>query len=263
MEWKTYFLWILGGATVVATLTAIRAATCPAGWRPWVCYQIAVVHRLLFARCKMVNPCPFPEDGPAIIVANHTSSVDPVLLWHRHFAQFRKPHLRVIGFMMAKEFYEQNALARCVCRAMESIPVERTGRDIAPTRAALKRLDEGKLLGIFPEGRLNLWTPDERLLPGGTGVAWLAIKSKAPVIPVFIHNAPRKNSMLRSFFVRTTVTLTYGKPIDLSIWYDRKPGHAELAEVTDLIMKSIAELGGIAFTPVNESESQKASHHDE
>lgn len=253
MEWRSYILWILAGAATALVVAALRAATCPAGWQAWVCYQIALLHRTFFARCKMSNACPFPETGPAIIVANHTSPVDPVLLWHRHFAQFRKPHLRVIGFMMAKEFYQQNVIMRWVCRALESIPVERSGRDMAPTRAALKRLENGQLLGIFPEGRLNRVTPDQRLLPpGGTGVAWLAIRSKAPVIPVFIRNAPRRNSMLRSFFVRTNVTVIYGEPIDLSAWYDKKPGHVELAEVTDLIMKTIAELGGISFAPVNQ-----------
>jgi len=202
----------------------------------------------------MTNSCPFPEFGPAIIVANHTSPVDPLLIWHRHFAAFRKPRLRVIGFMMAKEFYNRRGIVNWVCRAMESIPVDRNDRDARSVRDALDRLKNGHLLGLFPEGRLNLESPDNRLLPGGTGVAWLAIKSKAPVIPLFIHNAPRAKSMPGCFIVRTHVTLTYGTPIDLSAWYDRKPGHEELAEVTDLIMKTLSDLGGISFTPVTERE---------
>lgn len=242
-------MWFLVPAAVFVVVGAFRMATCPAGWRAWICYRIAWIHRLLFARCRTTNACPFPEQGPAIVVANHTSPVDPVLIWHRHFAQFRHPHLRVIGFMMAKEFYNTNAVIRWVCAAMESIPVERSGRDMAPTRAALKRLEEGRLLGIFPEGRLNLESPESRLLPGGTGVAWLAIKSRAPVIPVFIRNAPRRNSVLASYLARTVATVTYGEPIDISLWYDQKAGHEELAEITDLIMKSIADLGGIDFTP--------------
>lgn len=83
-------------------------------------------------------------------------------------------------------------------------------------------------------------------------MAWLAIKSKAPVIPVFIQHAPRGKSVIGSFFVRTHVTLVYGNPIDLSAWYDIKPGHKELAEVTDLIMHTLSKLGGIEFTPTIE-----------
>jgi len=257
MEWRSFIFWTLCATVLVVAAVTVRAATCAAGWRAWVCYQIAVVHRAFFARCQMANVCPFPESGPAIIVANHTSPVDPLLIWHRHFAHFRKPRLRVIGYMMAKEFYQRRGIVNWVCRAMESIPVERSTRDTRPIRAALKRLEAGHLLGLFPEGRLNLESPDERLLPGGTGVAWLAIKSKVPVIPVFIHNAPRGKSMTRSFFLRTHVTLTYGTPIDLSAWYDKKNGHEELAEVTNLIMKSLSDLGGIGFTPVSERENDQ------
>jgi len=255
MEWRSPFFWILSVVLLMVSITGIRAATCGAGWRAWICYQIAAVHGLLFAHCRTVNACPFPESGPAIIVANHTSPVDPVLIWRRHFAGFKKPHLRVIGFLMAREFYELRGVINWVCRAMESIPVERSGRDMKPIREALKRLEAGHLLGLFPEGRLNVESPDQRLLHGGSGVAWLAIKSKVPVIPVFIQNSPRAKSMIAAFFKRTHATLIYGEPIDLSAWHEKKPGHAELQEVTDLIMMKLAQLGGLEFTPTAEVES--------
>ena len=236
---------------VIVTLTILlfRAATCSAGWRAWVCYQISRIHCLVFSHCRPTNPCTYPENGPAIIVANHTSPVDPVLLWTRHFAQFKKPRLRVIGYMMAKEYYIRGGLLSWAFRAMESIPVERSGRDMAPIRDALRRLEQGHLLGLFPEGRINIKTPNEQLLPGGTGVAWLALRSKAPVIPVFIHKAPRSTSMVGAFFTWTRSTLTYGEPIDLSRWHNEKPSHLELIEVTDLIMQRLAELGGVRMTP--------------
>lgn len=255
MEWRSPIFWILCVALLMVAIASIRAATCSAGWRVWVCYQITVIHEMLFARCKTVNACPFPETGPAIIVANHTSPVDPALIWHRHFANFKKPRLRVIGFMMAREFYEKRGIIHWVCRTMESIPVERSGRDMKPIRKALKRLEAGHLLGLFPEGRLNVESPDQRLLPGGSGVAWLALKSKVPVIPVFIRNAPRAKSIIAPFLIRTHATLIYGEPIDLSAWYDKKPGHAELQKVTDLIMMKLAQLGGLEFTPNAEVET--------
>ena len=255
MEWRTPIVRAVCIAALVMALAIVRAVICGAGWRAWVCYRIAAVHGMLFARCITMNACPIPESGAAIIVANHTSPVDPVLIWRRHFVGFKRQRLRVIGFLMAREFYELPGVIHWVCRAMESIPVERSGRDMKPIREALKRIESGQLLGVFPEGRLNVESPDMRLLPGGSGVAWLAIKSKAPVIPVFIRNAPRAKSIVRAFFVRTQVTLIYGEPIDLSEWYDKKPGHAELARVTDLIMMNLARLGGIEFSPSAEVES--------
>lgn len=238
---------------MAATFKSIHASR--AGWKAWVCYQIAAVHRLLFSRCVLNNRCTIPESGPAIIVANHTSPVDPILLWTGHFSTFRQPHLRVIGYLMAREYYDHSAVIKWVCRAMECIPVDRNGRDVQPVKLALRRLQEGRLLGLFPEGRLNQSSPETCLLAADTGVAWLALKANVPVLPVFIHQAPRSDSMVRCFFVRTRSRLTYGPPLDLSPWRGTHWTQDQLADVTDLIMKSIADLGGIQFTPTARREA--------
>lgn len=233
----------------VGFLVVHRAVTCSAGWRAWACYQVARLHSFLFTRVTATNTCTIPEHGSAIIVGNHTSPADPMLMWMHHFSQFKKPRLRVIGFMMAKEYYVRGGILTWICRAMESIPVERAGQDMAPIREALRRLQAGHLLGLFPEGGINEDNPDEQLRPAGTGVAWLALKSGAPVIPVFIGDAPRSESMVGVFLKRTRTTLTYGPPIDLSPWKDRKPSHSDLIEATDKIMQSIADLGRIRISP--------------
>ncbi len=237
-------LFLLGAGTIVW-----RATACSAGWQIWLLYRVADLHSFLFTRCTATNACTFPEHGAAIIVANHTSPADPLLLWTGHAARFKKHHLRVIGFMMAKEYYVLNGILTWLCRTMQSIPVERAGRDMAPIRDALRRLQDGHLLGLFPEGGINDEAPDEQLRAGGTGVAWLALKSKAPVIPVFIGHAPRSESMVGVFFKRTRTTLTYGPPVDLSPWQNSKASHSDLIEATDRIMQSIADLGDIRFTP--------------
>ncbi len=223
----------------------IRSGTT---WQAWVCYQVAVLHSLLLTRCRATNPCPFPESGAAIIVANHTSPVDPVVLWLRHYAGFRRKRIRVVGYMMAKEYYQRKDIVGWVCRAMQCIPIDRKAHDAVAVHEALRRLHEGHLLGLFPEGRLNVESPESKLIQAGTGVAWLALKARVPVFPVFIHNAPRSGSMVGAFFVRTQTRLTYGQPIDLSRWFDIRVTHEVLTEVTDLIMGSIAELGGVQFT---------------
>lgn len=234
---------------VAVAILLHRAVRCSAGWRVWVCYQAAMLYNFFLPRCTASNECTYPEHGPAIIVANHTSPADPVLLWIRHFAGFRQPRLRVIGYMMAKEYYVRGGILTWICKTMESIPVERNGQDMAPIKEALRRLQAGHLLGLFPEGGINIESPNERLRAGGTGVAWLALRSKAPVIPVFIADAPRSESMVRVFLQRTRTTLTYGPPVDLSQWQNDKPSHTDLMEATDKIMQSIASLGGLQITP--------------
>ena len=245
MEWVAFVPALIVVAIVTIGLILWRAAICGAGWRAWVCYQIAHLHGLLITRCSATNACTYPEHGPAIIVANHSSPLDPMLLWFRHYSLFRVPRLRVIGFLTAKEYCVRRGIVGWVCRSMQSIPVERSGHDMAPLRAALRRLQAGHLVGIFPEGRLNVTSPDEQLLPGGTGVAWLAMRSGAPVIPVFIRNSPRAESMVRAFFTRTRSTRTFGQPIEFSRGVDKKPDHRELTENAGLIMQRLAELGGI------------------
>ncbi len=250
---QTMIYWpfvILCLVAILAIIIARSIRVSGQGWGVWLCYQVAKAHAFIFARWMARNPCTIPEHGAAIIVSNHTSPVDPSLLWIRHFSGFRKKQLRVIGFMMAREYYDRRDIVGWACRTMQAIPVERAGRDMGPVKNALVRLEEGKLLGLFPEGRINDQTPDERLLAGGTGVAWLALKSRVPVLPVFIHNAPRGRTMVSSFFVCSRTSLTYGKPVDLSEWYDRKLTRNTLAEATDRIMESLAALGQLAHTPV-------------
>jgi 1-acyl-sn-glycerol-3-phosphate acyltransferase len=249
MSWLTFLITIL--LILISTGIIMSVARCGAGWRPWVCYCIARVYSAIMCRWKATNACTIPEFGPAIIVANHTSPADPVLLWIRHFASFKKKRLRVIGYLMAREYYDRRDFVGWVCRAMQSIPADRQGHDMAPVKEAFRRLQEGHLLGLFPEGRLNQETPDTQLLPGGTGVAWLALKSQVPLLPVFIHAAPRSKSMVKTFFVRTKTRVTYGVPIDLSAWSNSPLTHSVLAEATEVIMKAIADLGGISHRTAN------------
>src|SRR4029079_16886763 len=77
---------------------------------------------------KVLTPCPIPEQGGGILVCNHTSSLDPVPL------QAACP--RLITWMMAKE-YGGHFGTRWFFDAIEPILVERSGRDMAATRAAL------------------------------------------------------------------------------------------------------------------------------
>jgi 1-acyl-sn-glycerol-3-phosphate acyltransferase len=255
MSVNDHFFFALAASLFAILIAFWRARTCAAGWRAWLCYQILRFHRLFFSRVRQNNACTIPEHGPAIIVSNHTSPVDPTLVWYRHYSEFRQPRLRVIGFMMAKEYYGLPVIG-WICRAMESIPIARAGRDMGPVREALRRLENGHLLGLFPEGGINIEAPDSQLRKAGTGIAWLSLKSRAPVIPVFIHNAPRSKSMVLSFLVRAKSRLTYGPAIDLSRWnsaHNEKQSQATLCEVTDHIMKTLADLGGIRFTPSGSS----------
>ncbi len=66
----------------------------------------------------------------------------------------RPRRCRVIGFLMAREYYEIPGLT-WIGRAMQCIAVNREGKDMRPAREALERLRRGDLIGVFPEGGIN------------------------------------------------------------------------------------------------------------
>jgi 1-acyl-sn-glycerol-3-phosphate acyltransferase len=255
--------WLMAAIVVVGLFVAgyaILAMTFRTRLGAWICYQLACLFGRFRFHWKSQNPCPIPESGPAIIVANHTSPTDPVILWIKHFASFRRPRLRVIGYMTAKEYCDMWGPVGWICRAMQSIPVARSGRDMAPVKLAYERLKAGHLVGLFPEGRINVRSPSGKLLRAGTGAAWLALKSHAPVIPIYIRDAPRSESMVQCFLKATQTTVIYGEPLDLSQWLDQKPTRAVLAEMTNHIMSELARLGGVEYTPVT---AESARHGEE
>jgi 1-acyl-sn-glycerol-3-phosphate acyltransferase len=158
-----------------------------------------------------LTPPKLPASGAAILVCNHTSGLDPLLV--------QSVADRVIVWMMAKEYYEIRALT-WIFRAIEVIPVDREANDTASVRAALRQLKNGRILGVFPEGRIET---SRELLPFQTGAAMLAIRTRAPVYPVFIDGSQRGRSMLGGLLLPHITTLVFGPEID----FDRSDASRE------------------------------------
>lgn len=224
-------------------IVAVSAWRCPTGPTVWGLHLINRLYLGFYFRCRF-NHCPVPAEGPALIVANHRSPVDPLFLWYAYSAGNPGAPLRPIGFMMAKEYYEVRGF-NFLFRALQSIPVERKGADMGPAREALKHLKDGKLIGIFPEGRINT---GENLLPANPGIAWLALRAQVPVYPAFIHNAPQGESIVDPFFTRARVRVEFGEPIDLSEFHEGRKTQDALNKVTHRLMTRLAELGGVEYS---------------
>lgn len=219
-------------------------------WSAWFLYMVQRAYSGLWLHWRSNRRCPFPSVGPAIIYANHRSPIDPMMIWtNHHLVPSGTGKKRVIGFLMAREYYELPVIG-WICRSVESIPADRNGRDIGPAKEALSRLKAGRLVGIFPEGRLNR---GEGLLPFGSGAAWLALRADVPVFPVYIHEAPQGSSMVMPFLYPTRVRVSYGPPIDLTPYRDRPRDTQTVNEVTDLMRRKLAELGGVAIVPAQEN----------
>jgi 1-acyl-sn-glycerol-3-phosphate acyltransferase len=170
-----------------------------------------------------------PTDGAAILVCNHTSGLDPLLI--------QSVVDRVIVWMMAKEYYEISALT-WVFRMIEAIPVERDGRDSGSLRAALRHLKDGRILGVFPEGRIER---TRELMEFQTGVALMAIKTGVPVYPAFLDGTQRNKSMLGGFLWPNRATLAFGPPVE----FDRSSTDRDnLEAATEAIKAAVNALRG-------------------
>jgi 1-acyl-sn-glycerol-3-phosphate acyltransferase len=181
----------------------------------------------LFHECVVVAPPQLPARGPAILVSNHTAGLDPLLL--------QSACERLIIWMMAAEYYHMPVL-RPLFRALRMIPVQRSGRVMAAMRAALRELEQGRIVGIFPEGAI---ATDRRLLPFQTGVALLAFKSGAPVYPAYIDGTQRGRDMLPSLLRPCSAIVAFGPEVPL----DRSDTTREgLERATGQIQAGVAAL---------------------
>jgi 1-acyl-sn-glycerol-3-phosphate acyltransferase len=142
---------------------------------------------------------------------------------------------RVIVWMMAREYYDIPGL-NAFFRAIRAIPVDRGGRDVAATRAAMRALADGCVLGIFPEGRI---ATTRELLPFQTGVAMMAIKTKVPVYPAYMDGTNRGMEMVPAFLTPNEVRLRCGPPLNFGGERGVKP---DLDIYTEKIREAVASL---------------------
>jgi 1-acyl-sn-glycerol-3-phosphate acyltransferase len=160
-------------------------------------------------RLEHNGPAPLPEHGPAILIANHTCGIDHMIL--------QAGCRRVLGFMIAQEFYNI-WLCRQFCVLLRCIPVKRDGKDVAATRAALRALADGRVLPIFPEGKIHPNSGRDFGEPK-PGAAFIALKAKVPVIPAYIRGTPMSNHVYKSLAIPSNARILFGTPIDLSDAY--------------------------------------------
>ena len=155
--------------------------------------------RLLF-RLRYVGKENIPSEGKLIVCCNHRSVIDPYLV--------AVPFQRQLRFMAKSELFEEHGRAAAwFLRKMGAFPVRRDKGDMESIKKAAEILEEGGILGIFPQGRVVF---DNAPFRPKAGFALLASKTKAPVLPVSIY---REGPKMR---FRSRVTIRIGKVIPYS-----------------------------------------------
>ncbi|HCF50136.1 MAG TPA: 1-acyl-sn-glycerol-3-phosphate acyltransferase [Syntrophomonas sp.] len=178
---------------------------------------------LLILGLKVEGLHNLPKKGPVIVAANHVSNWDPILVG---VALSRPVHF------MAKAELFQNVLLRAICRGLNAFPVQRGAADRNAIRQALEMLEAGEILGIFPEGARRKVVAQTSIQPG---VAMLAMKSRAAVVPVAITGTEGwfPCGWFRPLKVRV------GHPLDLTAYYHEKYSSALLGKMSEEIMAQI------------------------
>ena len=197
--------------------------------RPEDQLPIRVLHAVntLFSRVyhnlTVLSPAQLPRVGPAIVVCNHISSLDPLLLQSACT-------YRLIMWMMAKEYMDIPYMGK-VFQRLQVIPVDRGSKETTPMRTALKRLGEGRIVGIFPEGRI---TANSEMNEFQTGVALMAIRAKVPVFPAYLDGTQRSMELTEAFVHRSSSAIAFGPAVE----FDRSNTHRETLEAGTKAIKS-------------------------
>lgn len=169
-----------------------------------------------------------PRTGPVIVVATHTSLLDGFLLaafWPRR-----------LTFLSAAYLFKMPGVGAFL-RATGAIPVQNEGSELAGIRAALRVLQGGGTLALFPEGRVG---QTDRLGPFQTGWAYLALKAGAPVLPVVIRGTGRALPVGAVFPRRSKINVHIAAP-----WAPekvRRPGQEALAALNTRLVSQMEQM---------------------
>lgn len=171
-----------------------------------------------------------PTSGPFILVANHQSVLDPVLI---QAACPRPLHT------MAKSTQFSAPLVGAFMKRYHSFPVRRYQIDPQAVRIALRRLAQGHGVGIYPEGERS-W--DGRLQPLRLGSIRLILKAGVPVVPCVIQGSYEAWPRWDRRFVPWPVRIAFGEPISFPKLDDRHQRAMRTPETADRILQAFREL---------------------
>jgi 1-acyl-sn-glycerol-3-phosphate acyltransferase len=174
-----------------------------------------------------------PRRGPAVVVCNHASYMDPILLG--------SAAPRPLHFMVLQWMYDL-FLIRWFYWGMGTIPVRGKGQDSRGVKRALRILSRGDAVAIFPEGTRSA---DGRISRTRRGAAMIAAVSGAPVVPAYIDGARVSLPVGGRFPRPARVHVRFGPP--LRFRRDATRGDREaLLEFAETVQRAIADLGPVA-----------------
>ncbi len=200
--------------------------SAPEPWRAALGHEVsAVLFKALYA-VRAVGHERVPRTGPVILAANHTGYLDGA------FVLAAAP--RPTHFLVLKQTFD--TAVGPLLRISGQIPIDQQVGDRGALGQALGVLGRGGVLGIFPEGGRG---PGD-LSNAGRGVAWLALQSGAPVVPVACLGTRATGAHADSWpRLRSPLVADFGDPVALDL-PDGLPGRQRLVLAGEQIRLALA-----------------------
>ena len=173
-------------------------------------------------RVKIVGRERIPRFGPVVLVANHSSFVEPQMI----FGMLRRRTVFLVKSEMTR------GVLGVLLRRLGQLSIRRGTPDRGPLMAAVQFLRAGGLVGIFPEGGRGSGDVDR----AEQGAAWLVRSSDALVVPVAVRGTDRPKGSGWRF--RPVVDLLVGEPFTVTV----ERGRSGLTTATEQIRVRLADL---------------------
>ena len=178
-------------------------------------YLFGMAMTRLLIRLTFVNRHLIPTRTPYVIAANHQTYVDGMWIG----AGLPARHFKKMACIAGKDLEDKHGLlGKLIVRVGRAIAIDRFGNPIRGLIIAKKKVDEGNILLVHPEGTRS---HDGKLAEMKDGASYIALKSKVPLVPVYIRGGysvfPRQKKWPATRDENTgrrkTVTLTFGNPL--------------------------------------------------
>ncbi len=184
---------------------------------------------LRIVRCEWVHFDRIPSGG-VIIASNHVSSADPAMMASAIYP--RSPR-----YMAKIELFQKEPIIGYLFALSGAFPVRRGASDRLAIREAERLLDEGAVVGMFPEGHRS---DTGAMMEAHPGTALLALRTGAPVVAVGITGSERMRAGWRALIARTQVRMTASHPFVVKP-RGKRVTRVDIDEAHLTIMRAIAE----------------------
>jgi 1-acyl-sn-glycerol-3-phosphate acyltransferase len=181
------------------------------------------------ARPTVVGTENYPTAGPYIVAINHLHMLDLPTI----FAA--SPHR--FGGLAAQHWADHRVAGPIIRSFAEVIPVDPRRVDHRAMARALRWLEGGGVLLVAPEG---MRAPTGALLPGQPGMAYLALRSGVPIVPVVAYGQERLPSSLKRLR-RTTIVVSVGEAVAVPR-LGREASAEDVTELTEDVMLRLARM---------------------